>query len=354
MSRPFVIALAGVWPLTAAAEVKSVPLKLSGYVQAQYVRNAASDEGLKKDGTPENLDEFEVRRARIKLQYDDGLAIGLLQADFTSLDVRLLDAYAGANVTLGGVKAALFGGLFRIPFGYELQASMADFPFPERSILADREFPGVRDVGARADLRAFDDALQLQLAVVNGNPIGDATFPGDDPNAAKDFVGRLGTKLGGFTAGVSGYSGTGWLPPTSGGDGKNYGRHAIGADAEAELGDPLGKLRLLGEVTLSRSLDRKKAANLPQVDAEGHVRGKDELGYYVGFQQYLGDVFSLGARFQQFDPDRDESDDTLTAVTFVGHAEPTKSMRLTLAYEIRREHPSVDDDQLWVRAQVKY
>jgi hypothetical protein len=350
MSRSAVIASLCL-PLAAAAQTaEESPLKLGGYIQGQYVRNQASEDTVKADGSSANLDRFEVRRARLKATYENGPADAMLHVDFGTTKVRLLDAEVGGQFAIGGTRVRAFLGQFRVPFGYELLESMSRHPFPERSLWAERLFPGVRDVGARVDVKAPDDALTLQIAVVNGNTISDSILPGEDPDAAKDVVGRLGTKLGPVRAGVSGYFGEGFIANTPDESSADFTRWAGGADVVVDVKDPLGKLVLLGEAVFAQNLDRKKTSTLPKAGGDD-IRS---FGWYGGFQQSLGEVFSLGARYQQFDPD-DDADDELTYVTLVGHAEPTKDLRFTVAYEIRNEAGTeVDDDQLWVRAQTKF
>ena len=50
-------------------------------------------------------------------------------------------------------------------------------------------FPGRRDLGAK--LSGSWSFLRYAVAVMNGNPLGDASLPGRDPNRAKDVVGTL-------------------------------------------------------------------------------------------------------------------------------------------------------------------
>ena len=188
------------------------------------------------------------------------------------------------------------------------------------------------------------------------------------------MVARIGTKLGGLRAGVSGLIGEGYLPPVED-DAEttdidetqgpiNYSRWAAGVDVVLAIDlAPLGELGLYGEAAYAKNLDRSNARNLPAVvfeDDDGVEVATDEvedgnhLGWYLGALQHLGEYVALGARIDYFDHDLDADDDQLTALTLVAHGYPADALRLTLAYELRFEEPSVDDNQLWVRAQVKY
>ena len=350
-------------------------IKLSGFIQAQYVANQASSDGVDSQGRPENNDRFEVRRARLKLTYSDDPAEGILHIDALPTGFRVLEAEASGKLKWqGDAYTKLTAGLFRIPFGWELQESMSVHPFPERSLWANRMFPGVRDIGARVWGAAWNEALIYQVALQNGNPIGDSVFPGLDPNGFKDVTARVGTKRGVLRAGVSGLIGEGYLPPVEDDPSTadvdeaqgpiNYSRWAAGVDVVLAFDlAPLGELGLYAEAVYAKNLDRSNARNLPAVVFEdddgvevatGEVQDANQLGWYFGVLQHLGDPFALGARVEYFDHDVDVDDDQLSALTLVAHAYPADPLRLTLSYEFFFEEPSVDDNQLWLRAQVKY
>ena len=346
-------------------------LKLSGFIQAQFVSNENSDDGVDAQGRPLNAHRFEIRRGRVKLTFSDDPAEGVLHIDATNTGIKLLEAEVSGKIKWqGDAYTKLTAGLFRIPFGYELQESTSTLPWPERSIWANRLFPGVRDVGARVWGAAWAEKLVYQLALQNGNPISDASFPGLDPNGFKDLTGRLGTKVGPVRAGVSALLGEGYLAPVEDDaatpedeahDAIDYGRWAAGADLVLTFDlQPLGELGLYSEVVYAKNLDRSNARNLPQVvldadgDATSEVTEGHQLGFYAGAQQRLGKYVAAGVRYDRFDPNTDVDDDTLSALTLVAHAFPAEPLRLTVAYELRFEEPQLDDNQLWLRAQLKY
>jgi hypothetical protein len=352
-------------------------IKLSGFIQAQLV---ASEANNRRAGAPANQDRFEIRRGRLKLTYSQDPAEAVLHVDALPSGLRLLDAEVSGKLKWqGDAYTKLTAGLFRIPFGFEQQESMSVHPFPERSMFISRFFPGVRDVGARVWGAAWNEALIYQLAIQNGHPIGDATFPGLDANGFKDITARIGTKVGGVRAGISGLIGRGRLEATTDDaqtveidetrEAVDYDRWALGADAVLALDvAPLGELMLVSELGYAQNLDRADAANLPTVELEdgelpdgsdgqvatGEVTDRRALGFYAGFQQHLGELFALGARYDMFNRDVDADADTLTAITLVGHVYPTSSFRLTAAYEFRIEEADVDNDFFWLRAQAKY
>ncbi|MFI5309072.1 MAG: hypothetical protein ACHQ53_17080, partial [Polyangiales bacterium] len=189
-------------------------LKFSGYVQAQYVRNDTSKDGLDTTGKPLNKNEFEVRRARFRATYTVDIAELLINIDAIPSGVTVKEAEGSIFIPwTEATKTKVTAGLFYIPFGYEVQESDSVLPFVERTTAANRLFPGSRDIGLRVQGELFQQIFVYQLAVMNGHPISDAVFPGLDPNGAKDFLGRLGVHVGDLRFGVSGLIGQGYLPP---------------------------------------------------------------------------------------------------------------------------------------------
>ncbi len=350
-------------------------LKITGYVQAQYIRNGASRDGLDTSGKPLNKDEFEIRRARLRATYRQGPAELVLNVDAIPSGVSVKEAEVSVYLPTGEqVHSEITAGLFYIPFGYEVQESDSILPFVERTTAANRLFPGSRDLGVRVQGDVFRKALVYQIAIMNGQTNADAVFPGLDPNGAKDFVGRIGTQVGGLRAGISGLWGTGYLPAAVD-DVKtttvdethgylNFTHRAAAVDVSYELEVPsLGALTLYAEGTLAHDLDRSKLSDYPKIaqhTASGKtVAGKsvvdgNQLGGYVGVLQHLGHYVAVGARGELFDPHTAKSGDTLSALTLVGHVFPVDPMRLTVAYQLNFETPSVANNVFWLRGQVKF
>jgi hypothetical protein len=234
-------------------------------------------------------------------------------------------------------------GLVRIPFGLEIQEWDPDRFFLERSNVSRALFPGTFDLGARAQVGwRF---LRAQMAVMNGNPLGDASFPARDPNAAKDFVGRMGmdstiaAKVH-VTAGVSSLKGTGFHPGTpatknvlvwnnQNEDGivqlseiqiipgraatpsQNFSRFAVGADSRISFTIPrLGNSVLFGEVVWGANLDR----GLQPADPVASGRDLREFGWVVGAIQEFTSRAAFGVRYDFYNPDVDASRQTPTVL----------------------------------------
>ncbi|HEX7479124.1 MAG TPA: porin [Polyangiales bacterium] len=350
-------------------------LKLSGYVQAQYVHNDSSHNGIDTTGKPLNKDLFEVRRARLRATYTLDPAEFLLNIDAIPSGVSVKEAELSIYVPwTHEVKTKLTAGLFYIPFGYEVQESDSVLPFVERTLAANRLFPGSRDVGVRAQGDLLEQHVVYQLAAVNGNPISDAVFPGTDPNGAKDFVGRVGVHFGGLRAGISGLIGQGYLPPaiddtktTTINEAHSYGNfihRAAAFDVTYNVELPvLGELALYAEGVISHNLDRSKLSDYPKVllvkqgalqVATNSIVDANQTAGYLGFTQHLGQYVALGARGEIFDPSTAKKGNGLGAVTLVGHVYPAELLRLTLAYQLNYENPSVANNVFWARGQVKF
>ena len=197
-------------------------IRFSGYLQADWSpwNQASRDDLNQSNGNPLNEERFLIRRARLRAAIDREYAGGLLELDGNTVNgttARLIGAEASVKLpgdTAGSVPVAMLTvGLFKIPFGFEVVQSDRDRLFMERSTAERALFPGEFDLGAR--LAGGWRFVRYAIAVQNGEPLGERTWPGRDPNSAKDVTGRLGveTPLGDsfqFTAGVSGLSGKGF------------------------------------------------------------------------------------------------------------------------------------------------
>jgi hypothetical protein len=350
-------------------------LRISGFVQAQYVRNDASGEGLDSNGKPLNKDVFEVRRARLRATYTLGLAEFVVNLDAIPAGVTVKEAEMSLTIPWSDkVQTKLTAGLMYIPFGYDTQESDSVLPFIERSTTSNRLFPGQRDIGLRAAGTLFDRAFEYQFAVMNGNPQSDAVFPAQDPNATKDVIGRVGINVAGLRAGVSALVGKGFLPPavddpkTTGLDEtrayRDFPHRAAGFDVTYQLPLPvIGNLTLYVEGVIAHNLDRSTLGDYPkppivEVDGKqvygGGVAGSNQLGGYVGFLQQLTKYAAIGARGEIFDPSTSKANNSLGALSMIAHAYPVELVRLTVAYQLSYENPTVKNNQFWLRGQVKF
>jgi hypothetical protein len=331
-------------PVVSAAPPTEFPVgvRLSGYIQADGVLHdqASQDEIDPATGAPLNQTRYLIRRARVHLDVDHGRMAGSLELDANTVNgatVGIIDAEVSVRARGPGDRARLWGdatiGLFRIPWGYEVSERDQDRFFLERSAVSRALFPGAFDLGLRA--RLGWRFLDLQVALTNGDPVSDRTYPLQDPNHAKDLVGRIGVSGArrriAFAAGLSGLAGTGFHPGTpetkdvlvwrdQNEDGivqlseiqvipgsaatpsENFQRFALGADARVVIAVPkLGALEIFAEADWAENLDRA----LEPADPLSAGRDLREQGWVVGFVEELGAHLAFGGRFDTYNPDAD-------------------------------------------------
>jgi hypothetical protein len=322
-------------------------LEISGYVQPElrYERNGGDDELY-----------FQVRRGRAKLEYDLSPALFLLQIDATEGGVQLKDAYAGIALPLPeGMEALLMAGLFKIPFGFDLQHSSSRRVFPERSQMVRNLFPGERDLGVRIDASFADEMIEAQLALQNGLPLGDeffGAFSEPDADLHKDVTLRVALNVEPITVGVSGLYGRGtrfveddpMTPEME--DDFDFPRWGVGGEARLQLDlGAIGGLDVYGELTYSQNLARSSDSDYPP-DQDATLK---VLAWYVAAVQDLGEHFALGARFDQY---RQQDADAENIVTAVAMAIPADDVRVVLAYDF--DLADGGNNQGWLRMQVKF
>lgn len=341
----------------------TLPVQVSGFVHVDWIvhRETSQDE-LSQDGQPLNEDRFVLRRARLRGERDLGNFHGVVELDantVSGLQVRPIDAEATfkwpatqafarapwAIDPTGATKEHHAGndgpwfmvtaGVFRTPFGFEVQEPERLRPFLERSSMSNALFPQSFDLGLRV-LGGYR-MMRWSFATMNGEPIGEKNFPGRDPNRSKDVVFRVGAASELFPGlrlegGVSGLTGQGFhkgtpatadqiqwqdqntdgnvnaigeitvVPGSPATPSRNYKRFAVGADLRASIGIPvLGDLDLRAEIVRSSNLDR----GLLPSDPVSATRDQRQSGLYLGVTQEVTKWATVGVRWDRYDPDAD-------------------------------------------------
>lgn len=385
-------------------------LRFSGFVQADAVLyHAASEDQLDQGtGLPLNETRFLIRRARLRAEATYRFLGAAFELDGNTVAgpvARILGAEVSARLSAGPdrppyVMATV--GFFKIPFGREVLEYDPDRLFLERSSVVRALFPGEFDLGVRVS--GGWRPLRYALAALNGEPAGEAGFPGRDANASKDLVGRVGVDARivpslRLAAGVSGLYGSGLHPgaPASkdvltwrddNDDGvvqpselqalagsaatpsQSFTRNALGLDASLSWEVPrLGTLELAGEVIWALNLDRL----LWPADPVAAGRDLREFGWYLGVSQELTPYARVGLRYDFYDPDADANEqrggsrvplaratDTLAVVAAAQHA---RIGRLSVEYDHNRNAlgrtsggapTTLGRDVLMVRAQMVF
>jgi hypothetical protein len=325
-----------------------------------------------------NEDRFVLRRARLRAERDYGLLHGVFEIDANTVNgpqVRPINveasikwppekAYARTPWAYDPTSPALAGappsgtetevakqgpwfmvtaGLFRTPFGFDVQELDFQRPWLERATVSYALFPESFDLGVR--LAGGFSFLRYELGIMNGDPIGERTFPGRDPNKSKDLVFRIGgatevAKGIHFEAGASGLTGRGFSagqPATkdviqwedSNDDGvvdaseihisagspatpsQGFKRFAVGADARAGIViAPLGELALRAEIVRAENLDR----GLFMSDPIAATRDLRQFGWYAGLSQEVTRWAMVGVRYDRYNPDADAREQTPFAI----------------------------------------
>lgn len=197
---------------TAEADLaKLTKIKMSGYIQAQYLHSEAS--------SVYPSDVFMLRRVRFKVQYEPVTGVVfVLQPDFVPGNITLKDAYVQLNDRW--LKTfSLWAGKFNRP-NYEVEYSSSSREVPERSRVIRAIYPDERATGAKLEIAPPSLPLKLQLALFNGNDgLAITDFSGvvinpqnTDFDNHKDFMARLvySARLGSIGAlniGAHGYYG---------------------------------------------------------------------------------------------------------------------------------------------------
>lgn len=327
---------------------------VSGYAQVDYLRRQISlDEVSDGSGEALNEDRFLVRRARLRVDRDwryVGLtSVTELFAGDHAVRPVAFDLHAGLPSREPGAPPLLAfrAGLFPVPFGYENYEETDDQRFfGERTLVAYGLVPGRFDLGAALSGHIW--AVDWIVAVQNGEPLDVGRFAYEDPNAAKDIAGRVRVS-GNLTPTVRAAVATSMLygrgfsagtPPTkdsfewrdlnedgrvlpselipipgsAGRPSANFERWGLGADLQLWTEVPgLGRLFVYGEVAVAVNLDRAVAP------ADPVLLGRDQrgFGFYVAATQALTEHATIGARFEQYEPNADSLElfDGITVVT---------------------------------------
>jgi Phosphate-selective porin O and P len=323
-------------------------LLIYGYVQGQFQTDQSSQNELSQDGRPLNQNRFLVPRARLVAEREWKFASILLELDGNTLNgpgfsLQRAEAtilHRGSNPVNLPPQLSVTLGQFRVPFGEENLQSSAVRYFMERSLPSRAMFPSEIDLGLR--VAGAISWFRYSVAATNGQPLGSADFPLQDPDSAKDLVGRLGvavkaTDAVDFTAGFSSLVGKGFHPETAGakpqlqwidnnGDGtyqpgevtgltgvasrssSTFKRIGLAADGQINFRwKTFGvseQTQLGGAFYLGNNMDRGLFYSDPVLSG----RDTRHIGYMLSLVQEVGDWVVAGFRTDYFNPDSDATD----------------------------------------------
>lgn len=316
-------------------------MKLSGYLQAQYVNDQSSVNELSGAAATRNKDQFSIRRARVKFTYQaHPTARFVLQPDITSSGVTLKDGYVELTEPWTTWKHTLTAGQFNWPFGFEIAYSSSSREMPERTRVVRTLFPGERDRGLMLSGVGLQERFKYQVAIVNGT----GTSQSFDFNKRKDVVGRVAYSFGALDLGASLYRGEDLVATRDVAKGVEFSKQRQGV--EFQWVTPIQGLGVRGEYITGR-----------QAPASGTTRtdSHDVDGWYLYAIQNVGTRHQFVARLEQYDPDTDVGDNSTSTLggSYIFHWDAHS--KVMLAYEAPElEAADPDDNVFTLRYQYSF
>lgn len=308
-------------------------MRISGYLQAQYLNDERSTNELTSPTATRNLDQFSVRRARVKFTYQfNATSRFVLQPDITSSGVTLKDGYVEFTEPWTTWKHTLTAGQFNWPFGFEIMYSSSAREVPERSRIVRTLFPGERDRGVMLSGLGLGDRLSYRVAVVNGT----GTSQSFDFNKRKDLVGRLGYSFGVVDVGGSIYRGSDLVTVAGNTRGIEFDKERQGIDVQWVT--PVPGLGLRGEYITGK-----------QAPASGTSRteSQDVDGWYFYAIQNLGTRHQFVVRADQYDPDTDVDNNAVRTInpSYIFHWDANS--KVMASYELIETQANDPDDNVF-------
>ena len=295
---------------------------VSGYVQARAT--------YQDTATPES--NLFVRRARLNLRHSFDRGRFALSFDGGQNTVTVKDAYADLFLTKSqGQRQGLTlrSGQFFRPFGFEVERAATDREFPERPAGWTILFPGNRDQGFDLSV-GVTPSLSLNAAIVNGGGTSTTALSFRDLDDHKDIMARVRYSL--FSPRIDlaasiyrGQQMTGGAPAVaaqtgyvdSNGNGvKDPGEATVVVSPARAAVAPIegdrdrwgvaanvydlvgGTLR--AEYVGARDLTRNLGTGSSQATAPARA-------WYASYVHPIGKAYGLGARYDEFDPDTDDT-----------------------------------------------
>jgi hypothetical protein len=316
-------------------------MRLSGYIQGQYVNDERSRNELSGAAATRNLDQFSVRRARIKFTYQfSPTSRFVLQPDIASGGVTLKDGYVELTEPWTTWKHTLTAGQFNWPFGFEIMYSSSAREVPERSRIVRTLFPGERDRGVMLSGLGLNDRLSYRVAVVNGTGTSQ-TF---DFNKRKDIVGRLGYSFGAIDVGASLYRGSDLVATTTAANGIEFDKERQGIDVQ--WATPIQGLGIRGEYITGK-----------QAPAAGTNRGvsQDVDGWYFYAIQNIGTRHQVIVRADEYDADTDLDNNAVRTInpTYIFHWDANSKVMVSYEF-IKTQRNDPDDNVFTLRYQYSF
>lgn len=308
-------------------------LKITGYIQAQYINDEASQNELGGTTGTRNRDQFSIRRGRVKFTYQfSPTSKFVIQPDVTTSGVVLKDGYVEFTEPWTTWRHTLTAGQFNWPFGFEIMYSSSQREVPERSRVYRTLFPGERDRGIMLSGLGLADRFSYRVAVVNGT----GTARTDDLNKRKDLLGRVGYSFGVLDIGASAYRGSDLIATSTRPAGIEFDKERQGIDVQWIT--PVPGLGLRGEYLTGK-----------QAPASGTTRTQsfDVRGWYFYAIQNIGTKHQLVVRVDEYDPDTDTDNNAVRTINpaYIFHWDANS--KVMASYEFIKNQISDPDDNVF-------
>jgi hypothetical protein len=246
-------------------------VKVSGYIQAQAevgqryaeLKTGANNGNYSqaRDGENSNFLRYGVRRGRIKIGYTDKMVSGLFEIDVNDAGVKQRNAYVQITEPWLGMFS-LRTGLFVIFLGEEVCPPPSDFEGIELSMMSQKLFPEVKDVGAQLVFNGKKNTMLEGFRAHAGLLSGSALSKDDDSrlnfaayvkythNFSRQYFGIGATFYNGTTNNTDTLFYTTnnglWQPQRVDSNQKNRRRY-YGIDAQYSFLNPLGQTNIRAE-----------------------------------------------------------------------------------------------------------
>jgi hypothetical protein len=319
-------------------------IKISGYIQSQYQVGEGDGIGSLAGGNfaAGVHSRYQVRRGRVKVNYDNDLTQYVLQIDVTPGGVAIKDAYASLKEpwlrTFG-----LTAGVFDRPFGFEISYSSSNRESPERSRVFQTLFPGERDMGAKLEIAPPETSPLSWFSFKGGFFTGMGPTAQENDNN-KDFIGRAGFALQMQDAGLAidggvsmylgkvrsnqraiyrmdGSSKAFSFDSSASNIGSYFDRNYIGADVQVYYELPvLGGMTLRGEYISGKQPGTGGNSTTTNYSSFYNAAGtplyqRDFSGFYVNYVQNVGLSDQFVLKYDVFTPNTEVSSGDIGAAT---------------------------------------
>lgn len=310
------------------------PLKISGYMQAQYQYGQGYAD-LKVGGpNPDfnkNYNRIGIRSTRLNLAYEKEPMNGVLEVDLTEKGLLLKKAFLQLkNKQLEQCNIKI--GMMNRPFGYEIERSSALREPPEHSLIYNTLLPDEKDIGAMITLQTNKTSEWNFIKLDAGIFAGNATKI--DIKNKKDFIGKISfyqtlLKKLQINTGISYYRGNVYQGTKNvytfssnsyllNNDTNNIGRFSkreyIGLDAQLEIQSKIGKTTLQGEYIWGTQPGNIQNSNSPYSstipNTDTYIR-KFNGGYYCFIQEVKKIPIAIVIKYDWFDPNRHIQNDSI-------------------------------------------